>query len=595
MDKKARAEVSDKYKWDLSRYFKDSKEFEIEIQNLRNSLNNVESIKGHILESPESLYNALKLEEDIDRKRNKIYVYGNLKVYEDSSNGENTKAANLANQVSSEVSEKLSFINPEILSADYELIKDYINKESKLKDFKFQLESMFRYKEHYLSDKEEKILNSFESTLSTYQSMFSSLIASEIDAGEITTPEGETVKLNEKTLNDLMRHENRNFREKVYKQYWNSYNRNGITLSNLLINSTSMSTKIAKLRGFDSVLDRALFEDNVTKELFNNIINTVYDNTKSYARFFSIIKNKLGVDELMPWDLGVELTSKTVKKYTVEEALEIIKKALAIFGPEYQSVIEKAITERWIDYLPLKNKYLGWFSWGSYDANPVILLNYKEEVSDVTGMAHEIGHAVHDYFAFSNNNYSNSEYPLFVAEIVSLTNELLVSEYIIEHSSDKNEKIQVLRHILNLINGNMFGVTIKTKLEKFIYDKHDNGEGLSDEEICNKFQSLYDECRKNVIKSDKSAAHSWAINTQFFEEYYFYKYAIGMICALTLIDKLKTKEGLESYFNFLKMGDNYPMEELKVLGIDLEDENIIKNAVKKYDSYLDEYEKLLNS
>jgi len=243
----------------------------------------------------------------------------------------------------------------------------------------------------------------------------------------------------------------------------------------------------------------------------------------------------------------------------------------------------------------LKNKYLGWFSWGSYDANPVILLNYKDEVSDVTGMAHEIGHAIHDYFAFNNNTYSNSEYPLFVAEIVSLTNELLVADYIIKQSSDKNEKIQVLRHILNLINGNMFAVTLKTKLEKFIYDKHDNGEGLSDEEICNKFQSLYDECRKDVIKSDKSAAHSWAINTQFFEEYYFYKYAIGMICALTLIDKLKTDEGINSYFNFLKMGDNYPMEELKVLGIDLEDDKIIKNAIKKYDSYLDEYEKLLNS
>jgi len=595
MDKKAREEVQDKYKWDLSKYFKNAKEFETEVENLRNSLKNVEKLKDHILESPESLYNTLKTEEDIDRKRNKIYVYGNLKVYEDSSKGENAKLANLANQVSSEVSEKLSFINPEILKVDYKTIENYIDKEPRLKSFQFQLESMFRSKKHYLSDKEEKILNALETSLTSYLDMFSTLTASEINAGEIITPEGETVKLNEKTLNDLMRHENREFREKVYKQYWDSYNRNGITLSNLLINSTSMSTKIAKLRGFDSVLDKALFEDNVTRKLFDNIINTIYENSSSYARFFSIIKNKLGVDELKPWDIGVELTSKTVKKYTIEESLDIIKKSLELFGPEYQAVIEKAIKERWIDYLPLKNKYLGWFSWGSYDANPVILLNYKDEVSDVTGMAHEIGHAIHDYFAFNNNTYSNSEYPLFVAEIVSLTNELLVADYIIKQSSDKNEKIQVLRHILNLINGNMFAVTLKTKLEKFIYDKHDNGEGLSDEEICNKFQSLYDECRKDVIKSDKSAAHSWAINTQFFEEYYFYKYAIGMICALTLIDKLKTDEGINSYFNFLKMGDNYPMEELKVLGIDLEDDKIIKNAIKKYDSYLDEYEKLLNS
>jgi len=595
MDKKAREEVQDKYKWDLSKYFKNAKEFETEVENLRNSLKNVEKLKDHILESPESLYNTLKTEEDIDRKRNKIYVYGNLKVYEDSSKGENAKLANLANQVSSEVSEKLSFINPEILKVDYKTIENYIDKEPRLKSFQFQLESMFRSKKHYLSDKEEKILNALETSLTSYLDMFSTLTASEINAGEIITPEGETVKLNEKTLNDLIRHENREFREKVYKQYWDSYNRNGITLSNLLINSTSMSTKIAKLRGFDSVLDKALFEDNVTRKLFDNIINTIYENSSSYARFFSIIKNKLGVDELKPWDIGVELTSKTVKKYTIEESLDIIKKSLELFGPEYQAVIEKAIKERWIDYLPLKNKYLGWFSWGSYDANPVILLNYKDEVSDVTGMAHEIGHAIHDYFAFNNNTYSNSEYPLFVAEIVSLTNELLVADYIIKQSSDKNEKIQVLRHILNLINGNMFAVTLKTKLEKFIYDKHDNGEGLSDEEICNKFQSLYDECRKDVIKSDKSAAHSWAINTQFFEEYYFYKYAIGMICALTLIDKLKTDEGINSYFNFLKMGDNYPMEELKVLGIDLEDDKIIKNAIKKYDSYLDEYEKLLNS
>ena len=595
MDKKTRAEVEEKYKWDLSTYFKNSEEFENEVKKLRKSLNDVDALKGHIMESPESLYNTLKLEENIDRKRNKIYVYGNLKTYEDSSKGENTKLTNLANQVSSEVSEKLSFINPEILKSNYSLVEDYINREPKLKDFKFQLESMFRAKKHYLSDKEEKILNALETSLGSYLDMFSTLTASEIDAGEVITPEGETIKLNEKTLNDLMRHEDRSFREKVYKQYWNSYNRNGITLSNLLINSTNMSTKIAKLRGFDSALDKALFEDNVTRKLFDTIVNTIYDNSASYARFFKIIKNKLGVDELKPWDLGVELTSKTVKKYSVEEALEIIKKALEIFGPEYQRVIEKVIEERWIDYLPLKNKYLGWFSWGSYDANPVILLNYKDEVSDVTGMAHEIGHAVHDYFAFTNNTYSNSEYPLFVAEVVSLTNELLVSEYIIEHSSDKNEKIQVLRHILNLINDNMFAVALKTKLEKFIYDKHDSGEGLSDEDVCNKYQSLYDECRKDVIKSDEVARHSWAINTQFFEEYYFYKYAIGMICALTLIDKLKTKEVVDSYFEFLKMGDNYPMEELKVLGIDLEDENIIKNAIKKYDSYLDEYEKLLNS
>lgn len=595
MKEKTRDEIEEKYKWDLSSYFKNKDEFDKAIKAIRNKLKEFDKIKGHILDSPDSLYNLLKVEEEIGKQNHRVYVYSHLRFYEDTSSPEANSLVSLAKKLVEEINDKTAFITPEILKGDYEKIQNFIKTDWRLKDYSFHLEKIFRSKKHTLAENEERILNILETTLPTYLNMFSSLTSSEIDAGSVTTPEGKEVKLNFKNLNDLLRHENREFREKVYKQFWNSYNKNGATMSNLLINSTNMGTQIAHLRGFDSVLDKELFEDNINKKLFENIINTISTNTKHYARFFQIRKDKMKLDELKPWDLGVELSSKSVRKYNIEEAKTIVIDALSILGSEYQNMIKKAIDEKWIDYLPSENRYLGWFAWGAYETHPVVFLNYNEEAYDVTSMAHEIGHAIHDYYAAENNNYCNYAYPLFVAEIVSLTNELIVSNYLIGHSNDKNEKINLLERILKLINTNVFSVALDTKLEMFIYDKHEKRESISDDDISNQYLSLLDEFRHGVIKADKVNAHSWAINTQYFEEYYFYKYAVGMICALTLVEKLKTEEGKKRYFKFLKMGDNYPIEELKVLGIDLEDPSIINHAINKYNEYLEEYEKLLNS
>lgn len=595
MKEKTREEIKEEYKWDLSSYFKNDEELKQTVENVKNRLPELEKMKGHILDSASTLYEALKLESEINQAKNKVYVYAHLRFYEDMASSETGALVNLSEKLFKEVTDSESFINPEILKADYDKILQFIKEESRLKDYAFYLENMFRDKKHYLSEKEEKILNVLETTFPTYLNMFSSLVASEIDAGYIVNKKGEEVKLNLSTLNDLLREEDREFRKKVYNQFWDSYNKNGATLSNLLINSTNMATQIAHLRGYKSVLDKELFHDNVSKKLFDNIINTISRNSNLYAKFFQIRKDKMKLDKLEPWDLGVELSNKTVKKYTIEEAKEIVMDALSILGEEYQSILKKAFEERWIDYMPSKGRYLGWFSWGVYGSNPVVFLNFNKEAYDVSGMAHELGHAVHDYYAFENNEYINHEYSLFVAEIVSLTNELIVSNYMLEISEDKNEKINLIERILKLINTNTFSVVIATHLEKFIYDKQENKESISDKDISDKYLSLLDEFRHGVIKSDKVSAHAWAINTQYFEEYYFYKYAVGMICALTLVERLKTKEGREKYFEFLKMGENYPMEELKVLGIDLEDPSIIENAMNEYKKYLDKYEELLNS
>ena len=596
MLERTRDEIDDKYKWDLCEYFKNDDEFLAEVKQFEKDMLKLKNYKDHVLDSPSTLYETIKLNESLSQTNNLITIYAFLKFYENTANQDGKELTVLAQNVSDKFLSLSSFIIPEILKSDYKDIVKWQAEYPKLNQYKFYLEKLFREQSHHLSDREEKILGEFNSCFDSFETMFTELVSSEIDAGTIETPDGKEVKVNFANSNELMRVKDRTFREKAYKQLWNAYSKNGSTLSNLLINSLSVFVKIAKIRGFNSVLDKALFEDNVNKDVYDNIVSATENHTDLYAKFFQIRKDKLGLNELKPWDLGVQLTSETIKKYTVEDAQNVIIEALKPLGEEYQKILDKAFKEKWIDFLPAKNKYNGWFTWGPYDKHPVILANYKGEAYDISGLSHELGHAINDYYSFKNNNYYEAYVPLFGCEAVSLLNEMLVQNYLLEHSQDRNEKIQILESILRNINTNLFSVIMENNFEKYIYDSLENGESLSDQKITDKYMNEMNKFRHGVVESDPSARHSWIIHNQLFEQYYLYKYTVGIIGACYLMESIKTKQGLERYLEYLKLGDsNYPLEMLKKAGIDLKDPKIIDNVFIVYERYLNQYENLLNS
>lgn len=596
MEEKTRNDILKQYKWDLSNYFKSDEEFKQKINAAKKQIVKLKKYENHILDSSDNLFQTIKLNEELSKITEQLVVYAYLLQYEDVSSEKGQLYTSMANQISDEALKETAFIVPEILNSDFEMVNKMILENENLKQYSFFLERIFRDKPHTLSAQEEKILGEFNSSFNSFKDMFTVLKDSEIDAGSIKNKEGKEIKVNFENLNDQMREKDRKYREEYYTKLWEAHNKNGQTLSSLLINSLTVSSKIAKLRNFSSVLEQSLYEENVNRIIYDNIVNETEKNKFLYAKYFKIIKEKLNLEELMPWDLGLELTPKPITKYKIAEGKEIILKALEVLGKDYQSILNKAFDERWLDLMPSKNKYRGWFSWGAYGKNPVVLANYNEEASDVSGLAHELGHAVNDYYAINNNGYYYGNIARFSCEIPSLFNELLVQNYLLEHSQDKNEKISILNSILKNININLFAVIAENNVEKYLYDQIDNNNSLSDKILCDKYLEEINRFKDNVVKQVDVSRHSWCVHTQFFEEYYLYKYAIGIIGACYLFENANNEDTICKYLEFLKSGRcDYPTNLLKKAGIDLEDKNVIDNVFKVYEKYLKQYEELLNS
>jgi len=591
---KKRDEIEEKYTWDLSLIYKTDELWYEDFEKVSEEINKVSSFKDNIVKSADNLLKYIEFSLDIQRKLYKLYYYAHLKFDQDTTNTKYQEMNGKITNLLSKYDELDSFSNPEMMKVDYELIKNFYKEQPKLKDYEFTLEEIYRYKKHILSEQEEAILSSFTNLINNPEETYSSLTDSDMKFGFIKDENGENVELTESNYKIYIESKNRDVRKQAFEKLLNTYGSLKNTISKTFSGNIEALTKLAKLKKYPNSLEASLFNENIERKVYDNLIDTVSNNLDVCYKYFDLKKNALNLDEFHLYDQYVELVADNSKNYPYEEGKKIVLEALSVLGEDYIEILNKAFNERWIDVYNNVGKRGGAYSSGFYDTKPYILLNYENRLNDVSTLAHELGHSVHTYYSCKNNPYQYSHYQIFVAEVASTVNELLLNYYILNNSNDSEKKF-ILNNLMSLFKSTIYRQVMFAEFERGVHHKKESGEILTAENLSNYYYDLNKKYFGPNVTVDDVIRYEWARIPHFYYNFYVYKYAIGLSCACYIVDGiLSNKENaLENYKKFLSSGgSDYPINELKIAGIDVTSKEVIESAIKMFDSFIEQFKSI---
>ena len=597
-EEKLRSEIDDKYKWDLTRMYSCEENFNADYNSLIKLIDELKSFKGIIAKDAETLLKYLKLEENANTILTNMYVYAYCKNDEDLSNKESQKRFNKVLDIFSIISEATSFAIPELLKTDYEVIKDYIKENDKLEEYSFDLEEIYRYQPYVLTENEEKLVSNISDLSNKIEENFSIINNTMIDFGYIKDENNNDVKLTVANYTKYIKSYDRNVRRQAFEAKGKAYKKFSNLISNDYETYIKACSMIAKAKKYDSSMDMFLFPDGVTRKAYDTLLEVSKNNLNILHKYFRLKKEILNLDKLEAYDLSVPLVKDYKKIYKPEDAREIIIKALSVYGDEYENEIKKLFDNRHIDFYPNKGKRTGYYE-NESSKDIIILGNYNDDFNSISSIAHELGHALHGYYSKKNNKPHLSEYSILIAEVASLTNEVLLANYVINNADDKKLKLYALDNLISVLSDNFFGtLSLGSIFEKEVHDKVFNGETLGEEDFNRIYENITNEHNGELVNPSKYSKYNWCRISHFYSPFYYYKYSIGTIGACYVSSKILSgdKEFLNKYIDFLKLGGSMmPLDELKTIGLDLNDPKIVNGAIEYINKLIDEFKDIYNS
>ena len=597
-EEKLRCEIEDKYKWDLTKIYKDEKEWQKDFDDVKEKILKVLEYKDSFLSNGKKLYEYLKYDEEVSRKLEKIYYYAHLNYDADTLDEKYKVMTNKVSDLFTKYNELSSFVVPEILKLDEEKLNTFYKDEERLEDYRFSIENIYRFKNHTLDEEKEKMLSNLSKCLSNPEETYEALTDSDFEYDYITDEKGNKVKFNESNYSLFIKSKDRSVRKKAFEMLHNKYKKYIRTITSTYKGEVENNVVLAKIRNYDSAISASLYSDNVPVDIYNNLIKVVNDNMDVLYDYYDLKREILSLDRLHMYDTYVEIINKIDKKYSFDEAKEIVMEALSILGDKYIKNLKKAFDEKWIDIYHSKGKRSGAYSSGNFDVNPYVLLNFEGTLNDVSTLAHELGHSMHTYLSCKNNPYQYSSYEIFVAEVASTVNELLLANYMLKNSKNKDEKLAIINHILDLYKATLYRQTMFAEFEKETHKLREKGEVLTSDLLSNTYYNLVKKYFGPNVLCDDLIKYEWARIPHFYYNFYVYKYATGISAASYIVDGiLNNKEGaLENYMKFLKSGGSmYPLDELKIAGVNLNSKSVILSAIKTFEKYLKEFKDIYNS
>ena len=594
---KLREEIDEQYKWDLSSIYKSNLELAKDFEEVKNKIKAFKKYEDNFLTSAETLYACLKDSNNIEMLLDKMWTFVSHRYDTDITNNDNQMWKDKVYNLYEDYSKVNSFMVPRLLKFGPKKIKEYYNDFPSLKEFEFNLTEIFRYNSHTLSEKEEKLISNLSKAFSDTEKISEMLSYSDIDFGEITNENGEKVKLNDTNYAIYISSKDRSVRKEAFKKLYDTYKQYNNTYALSLSADIEKRVTFSKVKNYNSALEASLFDDNIDVSVYNNLIDTVSNNLTPLFDYYKLKQKLLGLDEFHLYDVYVSVTKESDKKYSFEEAKGLVISALKILGEDYTKNLEKAFNERWIDIYPNKGKKGGAYSGGSYLTKPFVLLNFNGRYNDVTTLAHELGHSMHSYYSIKNNPYQYSNYSIFVAEVASQVNELLLANYMLMNEESKEAKINILNELLDLFKGSIYRQTMFAEFEKIISEKAESGEILTADVLNNTYLKLVKKYFGNDVIVDEEIKYEWQRVPHFYYNFYVYKYSVGLASALYIVKRILNNEenAKEDYLNFLKTGGSmYPLDELKIAGVDLTNPKIIQNAMDMFKDYLEQFKKLVS-
>ncbi|MEG0873719.1 MAG: oligoendopeptidase F [Clostridiales bacterium] len=591
-----RKEIPTEEQWDLSKIYKSTEEWEKDIAVVEKYLKEIPQYMGTLTQSGKRLYDFLQLDEKISRKLDTLYVYAKMKLDEDNRLNIYQAMENKAMSLTVKAAEAGAFFGPEIMAAGEEKIKALIQEYAPLEDYRIVFEHLLRYKPHTLTQKEEELLAMSGDMAESPQNTFTMFNEADLKFPEITLADGEKLQITHGNFIKLMESPHRATREGAFKGLYSAYGAFRNTVGSTLSGSIKKDIFYAKAKNYPSALESSLFDDNISTDLYDNLISTVKDNLDLFREYLLLRKDILKVDKLHFYDIYTPLIQEQDKEIPFEEGFDTVKKALAPLGKEYTDLLEKAKNQRWIDIRENVGKRSGAYSWGVYDTAPYLFLSYQDNLNSVFTLAHELGHSMHSYYSRETQPYQYAYYQIFVAEVASTLNETLLTDYLLKNSKDDNERIFILNQYLEEFRGTVYRQTMFGEFEKITHEKAEAMESLTADDFCEIYLNLNKEYFGDVMTYDPEIALEWGRIPHFYNAFYVYKYATSFAASQVLANGILAgdKKAIDAYLTFLKSGSSdHPNELLKKAGVDLTDPQTIAGIFPIFKKRLEELRKLL--
>ncbi len=590
-----RAEIPDRFKWKLEDIYPEVSKWEKDFRSLKKRIPEITSYMGRLSESAKTMLECFTLRDEISMTLGKLIVYANMKSHEDTSDSKCQGPVNRVSSLTVEFSAASSFITPEILSMPEDRLKEFTADPS-LKDHSFGLRELLRQKEHILSREEEILMAKAGDMAGTSDNVFSMLTNADMKFDPIRNEKGEEVEMSEERAVSYLRSRKRSVRKaafrSLYKPYCEMKNTLGATFDGML----KTSKFYAEVRKYPSPLASALDGDNIPLSVYSRLVETIESNLEPMYRYLEIRKNVLRLKELHMYDLYTPLVRDPFKKISWSEAREMMFRALSPLGDEYISVAREGLMNGWTDVFPNRGKRSGAYSWGSYGTHPYIMMNYTNDLNDVSTLVHEMGHSMHSYYSRKRQPYPTSDYCIFTAEVASTTNEVLFLTDLIAKTKDKKKRLYLLNRRLENIRTTVYRQTMFASFEREVHGRAADGRETTPDALRDLWYELNRKYYGPDIVIDEELRMEWARIPHFYNPFYVYQYATGFSAA-TALAGLILEKGVQSrdrYLEFLSMGSSdYPIELLKKAGVDMSTSKPIKEVVKIFSATLNEMEKLL--
>ncbi len=602
MQKQAtRSEVPEHKKWDLQHIYPTQDVWERDYKHLSEMIEQLTSYNDNINSAAE-LYDFLQLDEEANDIFERLYVYSNLKFDEDTSLTHPQELVSRMEQLQVSLSAATAFFVPFLLSWNEEKLEQYIKEDSRLEYFKKDLKEVYKYKPHTLSKEKEELLAELGEVFSSPNNTFKLLDNADLDFGTIKDEDGTEVELTHGLYSKLMESQNRTVRQEAFHAYHGAYEKMKNTLSSTLGASIKNNVTISRLRHYPSVLEQSLFYNEVPLTVYENLITATRNNAHHLNRYFKARKEALGLEELHAYDTSVPLVKEDSFDLSFDEAYELMLKGLSPLGNEYLDILKQAKEERWIDVHETKNKCSGAYNWGPYStyegkvAHPFVLLNHQKNLDSIFTLVHEMGHALHSYYSHKHQPRNQASYSIFVAEVASTVNEVLLMKYLLNTTQDKDVKRYLLNHYIDQFRGTLFTQVMFAEFEKITHEMAQKGEPLTVESFSQVYEQLYRDYNGDTLVLDKEIKYGWGRIPHFYTPFYVYQYATGFSAANAIV-KAILEEGepaVKRYLEFLKTGgSDYPIELLKITGVDLSTPQPVEDALSLFKELVDEFEELM--
>lgn len=592
-----RNEVSDDLKWDLSRVFKNDQEWEQEYKQVAQEIKNLSKFKGTLAKSGKDLYEGITAILAVNRRLEKVYVYATMSSDVDTSNnhylGFVAKAQSLANQMSAAI----AFVDPEILSIPEETLAKFMQDEPRLENYRHRLKQITQKRPHTLPANEEKIIADAGDAMGTSANTFNVLTNSDMEYGYVQDEDGEMVQLSDGLYSLLIQSQDRNVRKNAFDVMYASYGQFENSLASTLSGEVKAHNFNARVHKYNSAREAALSENSVPTAVYDTLIKEVNSHLDLLHRYVALRKKILGLKDLQMYDMYVPLTGKPVLSYNFEEAKAEARKALAPLGEDYLKHVDYIFNKRVIDVVENQNKVTGAYSGGAYDTDPYELLNWEDNLDSLYTLVHETGHSVHSWYTRNTQPYVYGDYPIFVAEIASTTNENILTEYFLDKITDPKTRAFVLNHYLDSFKGTLFRQTQFAEFEQFIHETDANGQPLTADVLDEFYGNLNQRYYGDSVEPGGEIAMEWSRIPHFYYNFYVYQYATGFAAATALANKVVhgTEQERDAYINFLKSGSSdYPTEIMKRAGVDMTRADYLRDAFDTFEKRLNEFEKIVD-